>query len=253
MPKNSAPSVHLLLLHGWVSSPDTKKKWQPLIDLLEEKDIVSHFLQLPGLDTTLKTPWSLDNYADWLKKELAKTKKKMKKGQKIGILGHSFGGQIATRYAAKHPNSFDFLILVDSGGLRDHGLIAETKRFVFGALAKIGNWFFSSLRLPPEKIKKLLYKAARENDYLEASPVQKKIMSQILADETWHDLGKIHEETLILWGEKDTVTPPVFGEIFAELIPSNTLVWLPEARHSPIYTHPETVAKKVAEFIGKKS
>src|SRR5579862_435310 len=46
-------------------------------------------------------------------------------------------------------------------------------------------------------------------------------------------LHRIDVPTLLLWGEKDGLVPPAFGEAYQALIPGSRLVILPDAGHAP--------------------
>lgn len=41
-------------------------------------------------------------------------------GRKVAVIGHSFGGSIAARYAARHPDAVAALVLVEPGPLTQH-------------------------------------------------------------------------------------------------------------------------------------
>jgi pimeloyl-ACP methyl ester carboxylesterase len=121
----------LYLLHGWASDPDNEDKWRPLMGALSKQGIEASFLGLPGLSTPLDEVWQLDDYVEWLANQLPSNRS-------VRLLGHSFGGQIAIRFAALYPDRVKQLILIDASGLRDHSLKAVVKRRAFWLAAKVG-------------------------------------------------------------------------------------------------------------------
>lgn len=227
----------VVILHGWSLDPGQAQKWQNFQDILTQRHISSHLLKIPGLSAPLNEVWNLDNYVKWLDEEL-------RNQSDIILLGHSFGGQIAVRYAALYPQKISQLILIDSSGIRSRSLVATLKRSCFKVMAKIGKVFFQS-----EWARKILYKLARERDYQNAPPLLRRTMSQILDDEVVTDLSKINCPTLLIWGRDDKVTPLALARIFEAKISQSHLKVVGEARHSPQYTHPEVVADAVQKFL----
>lgn len=233
----STSSPQLFVLHGWSVDETNASKWQPFIAALADQGISATFLPLPGLSTPLSTAWSLPDYVDWVLKQLPTNKT-------VAILGHSFGGQIAVRLAARHPDRVSQLILVDASGLRDHSLKAVSKRVVFALLAKIGK-----IVTKADWARKVLYKLAREQDYYQAPPVMRETMANVVAEEIRNDLSRVQAPTLVIWGEGDRVTPLSFGRIMATSIPQAQLTIIPEARHSPQFTHLDSVVTAVGAFL----
>lgn len=232
-------SLPVIILHGWSINPENEQKWQNFRRLLRERGVETEFLGLPGLSSPLQEVWNLDNYVQWLDEQL-------QKHPKIILLGHSFGGQIAVRYAALYPQKIQKLILIDSSGIRDHSPVATIKRTGFLMAAKIGKVFFRS-----DFFRNILYKLAREKDYQQAPPLLRRTMSSILDDEVVTDLEKITAPTLLVWGKSDAVTPLFLGKIFETKISGSQLRVIEGARHSPQFTHPEKVVEVVSEFIKK--
>lgn len=230
-------TIHIL--HGWAIGERNQEKWQPFIDLLQKVGFKVRFLKIPGLSTPLNESWQLQDFVNWLEGEL--------EGQEnIILLGHSFGGQLSIRYISLHPGQISRLILLDTGGIRDRDLKIRIKRGLFLVLAKTGKNF---LKAPI--FRKLLYKMARETDYLKAPPAQRKSMSNVLSDEIRVDLEKVDCPTQIIWGKNDTTTPLKNAYLVQEEIPQSQLNIVEEARHSPMFTHPEEVSKIIIKFLVK--
>lgn len=227
----------IILLHGWAISAQNKTKWHAFRELLSKQGIESRFLELPGLSTPLSEPWGLSDYVAWLERELSGEKE-------VILLGHSFGGQLAVRYTATHPKQIKKLILIGSAGLRDKSLKARLKRGFFYCVAKVGKPFFSH-----PQIKKLFYKVIGEHDYETASPVMKKTMSTLLADEIRTDLKLVACPVKLIWGSNDTSAPYKNTTFFLEHLSEATLCTIQNARHSPHYTHTKEVVVCISEFL----
>ncbi len=229
--------IPVIILHGWAIDQLGHEKWAPLLTALAAAGIEAKLLDIPGLSAPLNEVWGLNNYVKWLDIQL-------KKYEKVILIGHSFGGQLAVRYAAIHPQKLQKLILIDSSGLRSHALpaVAKRKAFLFGA--KFGKTF-----LRGNFFRKVLYKLAREHDYENASPFLRQTMAKVVADEVRHDLTKVAAPTLIIWGEEDKVTPLAFGIFFQKFLRNSTLKIVMGARHSPQFTHTAIVAQYITEFV----
>jgi len=234
-------SKPIVILHGWGS---TSKKWSPLKKILTNKGFRVFVPSLPGFGKQfISTPMSTQDYANWLAKYL-----ETKKLSKINLVGHSFGGQVAINFTAKHPQKVNKLILINSAGIRNK---PNLKRLVFTPIAKLGKTFFT---LPPFCFIKSLaqhtfYRFLRETDYYQASPVMKQTLKKILTEDQQNQMRKITRPTLVLWAEKDTYTPLVDGQLTNQLIKQSQLKVISKATHGLPFHQPQVVAKKILWFI----
>lgn len=237
----------VILLHGWaIDQPGETavQKWQPLQQALETKGIQSILLNIPGLSTSLSEVWKLNDYVEWLDQTLHHLPNLK---SPFILVGHSFGGQISTRYTARHSDMVEKLILIDSAGIRPKSFKARTKRALFWSAAKIGKILFRG-----EGFRSVLYTFAREKDYQQASPLLRQTMANVIAEEVTKDLSQIHQPALIVWGSDDRVTPLSHGEIFHRNIKGSELKVIPEARHSPQFTHVAEVASAIHHFVADR-
>lgn len=226
----------IYILHGWAIDSENEKKWNEFRNLLKQKGFDSKFLPIPGLTTKLDKVWILDNYVNWLGEQLPK--------ETVILLGHSFGGQISSKFAALNPQRVSKLVLVDSAGMIDKSFNKVVKRTVFGTMAKLGKPIFKH-----EIFRRFLYKLAREKDYFQANKTQRQTMANVINTEVINDLSKIKCPTLIVWGESDTATPLKFAKVFNEKISKSKLYVVEGARHAPQFTHPQETAKVIGEFL----
>lgn len=234
---NSLRRTPVYILHGWAIDENNEQKWQPFIEFIEKEGWQVHFLGLPGLTTPLDKVWQLNDYVNWVHQELCSQ-------PKVILIGHSFGGQLAVRYASVFPEQVERLVLLDPAGIRPFTLKARVKRKVFGTAAKLGKVFF-----PLQMGRVILHKMAGEKDYLQASPTMRKTMQNVLADEVRADLGRVSAPTCIIWGDLDTATPVSHAQIFSAGIAHSQLHFISGARHSPQFTHVEQTAKQVLIFL----
>lgn len=228
----------IFILHGWTYTAD---KWQKCITYMKSAGFDPVVLPIPGLTERTHIVWTLNDYVEWLKKKLREEGK-----EKAIIVGHSNGGRIALSFAAKYPEKLKRLILIDSAGIYHNELPIRLKRFFFRIIAKLGKKITSSTRL-----KNLLYKAARESDYKNATPQMKQTMIHLISCDLTPQLSKIKTPTLIIWGEYDTSTPLSDGKRMHNLIKNSQFYIVKEARHSPQFTHTEKVCKYILDEVKK--
>src|SRR6266581_3158744 len=99
---------YIVLLHGWGQSHSF---WKDLADKLSKKYHI-YALDLPGFGLSQEPPsvWNLWDYAELIHKFIVKMSIK-----DAVIIGHSFGGRIASVYATLFP--VKKLVLYSNGGL----------------------------------------------------------------------------------------------------------------------------------------
>jgi len=227
----------IYILHGWSPRQSTLKMWKPFLKLLDDAGYQSKYLKIPGLSQELNETWDMSNYLDWLEVKLNDKKD-------LILLGHSFGARLWINFCSRNSNNVKKLILIDAGGIRDQSIKSQIKRKTFWLAAKIGKKIFKG-----DFFRKLLYKLARERDYLEASPGLRKTLSNVLSKDVTPLLDKVKCKTLIIWGKNDRVTPISNAYTMNKLIKNSQLKLIEEGRHSPQFTHPEKVFKLVDKFL----
>jgi pimeloyl-ACP methyl ester carboxylesterase len=225
----------VIILHGWTK---TLNKWDPFIKELQKKRISISFPKIPGLTEDLKNVWDLSDYVKWLKNIIDKEK------NKVILIGHSNGGRIAIAFTKLFPEKIEKLILIDSAGIYHNELPHRLKVFVFKIIAKIGKKITSA-----KKFEDLLYKLAREGDYKNSTPIVKQTMINLLNSNKNLDISQVSVPTLIIWGQNDRITPLSDGLRINSLINNSKFEIISEAKHSPMYSHPEKVAKIIYEYL----
>lgn len=225
----------IIIVPGWTYSID---RWFNFKRILEKAGYDVETLIIPGLTTPSKKVWSLESYVDWLKQTLDK------EGSKVVLVGHSSGGRIVLSYAAKYPDSLKKLVLIDSAGIFHNELPTKLKRFVFKIFSKIGKkiGLFKNFRW-------VIYKLAREHDYEKASLNMRKTMKNLIYLDLSPILKEVKVPTLIIWGEKDKITPLSDALVMKRDIKNSKLKIIKAARHSPFYTHSKEAAKFLLEEI----
>lgn len=217
----------LVILHGWGSD---LARWRPLVNKLKDAGLK---VVLPGLPKDKIR--STADFSDWLNQ-------KTKILAPFYLAGHSFGGQVAIDFAARHPGRVKKLILISSAGIRRRSL----KSLLILPLAKLFKGLVS------QKIKHFLYRLIGETDYVKAGPIMKETMKLILREDQRDNLKKIKTRTLIIWGEADRYTPLADGRMMQTLTPKAQLIIFPDGKHGLPFTHAQQIKEKILWFIGSK-
>lgn len=210
----------LILLHGWGANYHT---FDYLINYLKNNFTI-YALDLPGFGQSDEPPipYNLSNYVNFLVtfiNELQITKPI--------ILGHSFGGRIAIKYASINSN-IDKLILVDSAGIRKKLSIKKRWQIIRYKLLK----FYYKKKKDIAKYNQLI-KVNGSPDFVSASPIMKGTMSKVIKEDLKKYIRKITTETLIIWGKDDTETPYSDAQYMNKHIKNSGLVTFDNCGHFP--------------------
>lgn len=226
----------LIILHGWQSS---KEKWEKVKTILQEQQEII-IPDLPGFkkEMQLERVWDLDDFIEWFEKF------SLDKG-KFFLLGHSFGGRMAIKFAIKHPDKVKALILVDSAGIiPDIKHKNLTKHIVF--LQKISFLPFYGF------FRKMFYKyILRTTDFVEAQkvPYLAETFKNVIVEDLVKDFSKIKVPVFIIWGDKDKLTPVSDAYIMNKEIENSKMEIFKNIGHSPHIEIPEILAEKIQEYI----
>jgi len=184
-------------------------------------------LDLPGFGSERRARFALDDAP-------AHVAFRLEEVGRAHLIGHSLGGLVAARVAARRPDLVDRLVLVAPAGalprrsLPAHALqLAHALRHTSPQFARL--LFGDALRGGP----RTLWQAARD----------------LLDDDVVPELEQIHAPTLLVWGSHDPLVPPALGELFRGAIPNAELVLVEGARHVPMLERPAEFATLVDEFL----
>ncbi|MDR3294145.1 MAG: alpha/beta hydrolase [Clostridiales bacterium] len=128
--------------------------------------------------------------------------------RRVMLVGHSFGGRVAIKLAAKGDTRIKKLVLADSAGiLPKRGFSYYVKVYTYK--------FFKKLHITLN---------TGSSDYRGLSEVMKQTFVKVVNEDLEPYLEKIKCPTLIVWGENDKDTPPEMGEIMEQKIPNGERV-----------------------------
>ncbi len=222
--------VDLYIIHGWTY---TVTPWDQTIATLKKNGINVKMLHVPGLTEPSKKVFTIEDYVKWANQNIP---------DGAIALGHSNGGRILLNLCAKKPNKLKHLILLDAAGVYEP---SKKKQFV-EKLAKIGR--------PLKKIPlvdKVFHKITGSTDYSKAPENMKQTLTNMLQSDQNLKLEQVTTPTSILWGAKDTTTPPRHAETLAKKLPNSTLKFYANWTHAPYISNPDELARALTALMEK--
>ena len=217
----------VVLVHGLSGST---RWWSRNIPALAERYSV-YLLDLPGFGAMrrLRSRFVLAEAASWLSAWMEAVGL-----ESAHLVGHSMGGYVCVRLAARGPEVVRRLVLVAPAGV-------PAGRSMFGYLGPL----LSAVRYAtPTFLPVLVY------DALRMGPVTLwRAARDLLAEDVRADLQRIEAQTLLIWGENDTLVPPALGGVLREEIPDSRLLVLNGAAHVPMFDRPVEFNAALLAFL----
>lgn len=257
----------LLLIHGFDSSCMEFRRLRPR---LAERNLESWSVDLLGWGFTDPTPCfgALEDDANHPIGPVgcgpeAKTKHlhafwtQHLQGRPMVLLGASLGGAAALHFALRHPEAVEALVLVDAQGfIEGIGPMATLPT----PFAKLGLQVLKSVPL-----RDIANRMAYFNKEQYATQEARDIGRLHCLLPHWEeanlsfmqsggysissDIERVFQETLVLWGEQDTILEPRYAMQFQQTLPNATLRWIKESGHVPHLEQPEMTAQAIEEFL----
>jgi len=228
----------LLILHGWNSNSD---RWQEVAEPISKKGFRVLVPDLPGFGKSdaLENDWNTNQYIDWLEQFIKDFDLK-----DFYLMGHSFGGALASKLAVKHAQDVEKLFLVSAACRRTK----TGKKTSLAAISKIVKLFSF---LPFYKLfRKAVYKfIIRKSDYTYVDGTLKQTYLNVISEDLSFHLPFIKVPTVIIWGQKDASTPIEDAYFINKQIKNSKLIIIPEAGHDLNRKQPDILANKIIENI----
>lgn len=220
--------VDLYIIHGWTY---TIEPWKQTLEALKKSGFNIKMLRVPGLTEESKKVFTIDDYVKWADENIP---------DGAVALGHSNGGRILLNLCAKKPEKLKYLVLLDAAGIYEPSL----KKKIVTSLAKIGK--------PLKKAKllnKVFHRITGTTDYSRAPENMKRTLENMLNSDKNLDLAKVTTKTFILWGKKDTTTPPRQATKMYEGLPNAELKFYANWTHAPYISSPDELARALAALL----
>lgn len=233
----------LVILQGWGTELAV---YDSVAACVSSKYKVVQF-ELPGFgqSTEPTESWNVEEYAQFFTKFMAALGI-----SKATLLGHSYGGRIIIRLAAKEdlPFTIDRIVLVDSAGVLPEKTPAQ-KRSIrrYKMLKKIVNTKLANL-ICPELIEEWRSHQGSA-DYRAASPIMRQALVKAVNEDLTPLLPKIQQDTLLIWGDQDDATPISDAKVMEAKIPQSGLAVIPGTGHYCFLEQPATFKRIMQSYF----
>jgi pimeloyl-ACP methyl ester carboxylesterase len=216
---NPNAKKNIIILHGWGSNKDIMKgSFSKYMD-----DFRHIYIDLPGFG---KSTCDVELYSEDVA-EIIEIFLKLLNIKKDIVVGHSFGGKIATLL---NP---DMLVLLSSAGIyREKSFQVKSKIYIFKVLKMLGLARFRSVFVAKDAktLNEVMYKTFKN-----------------VVDEDYSDKFSSYKgRTLICWGEEDTATPIDSGKEINKLI-DDSLFIVYEGDHFFFTKHSQDISQKIKD------
>lgn len=233
----------VIMLQGWGTHLGV---YDSVADSINEKYKFVQF-DFPGFGGSdePREPWNVDAYADFFCKFV----------QALGIrkatlIGHSYGGRVIIKLASRESIPFEIknIVLIDSAGVMPkRTFIQKMKIKRYKILKKILNTKMVYM-LFPELVEDWRSRQGSA-DYRNATPMMRQCLVMAVNEDLTGLLPKIKQDTLLIWGDKDTATPISDAKIMEKKIPNAGLVVLSDAGHFSFIEQPIIFRKIMRSFF----
>jgi pimeloyl-ACP methyl ester carboxylesterase len=240
----------LLMLHGFFGE---KTCWLPLIELLQSQfRCIS--LDMLGFGESSKPEIRYD-----VAVEVAFVRQVVEQLniEPCCIIGHSFGGWVASAYSLKYPNSVSSLVLAAPAGIRDDSFCGQ-----YDALRPL-LWETPAVDWALQLAKPFASLAGKSEKLQEISGWRRELMSQPVArsflmsrmrpedavDTVEKEIHQLQIPTLVIAADSDETIPLWHCETYTNEIPGAELVIIPNSTHGLPQTQAQIMAKLIRKFL----
>ena len=194
--------------------------------------------------------------------------------QKATLLGHSFGARAVAQAALQHPERVDRIVFA-SAAINFGTPAPSLKRNIISTLLGIQPLrraltaaTFTNPHFTRKLLQMFVYRPESATDdwvgvyqaFLKVKGTNNGVADWLPELINEHDSSKssdekayaaIHVPTLVLWGDKDSVTPLSDGEHLAKLIPAAEFEVMPGVGHLPPIENTAGFNKALLEFLAR--
>jgi pimeloyl-ACP methyl ester carboxylesterase len=178
--------------------------------------------------------------------------------QKASLVGNSFGGAIALRIAAQHPERVDSLVLMGSMGV-DFPITEGLERVwgyepSFENMRQVLDVFAYDRRLVPDELAEVRYRASMQPGFQESyaamfPPPRQRWVDAMRTDDD--EIRQLRHRTLIVHGREDKVIPLETSINLVQLIDDAELHVYPHCGHWTMIERSDDFNRLVHEFLSR--
>lgn len=223
---------------------------QPLLERLSHQYEVTAIELRGERDAWFDRAYDLDTLADDLDYALRSLRL-----ERPNLLGVSFGGAVALRYALRHPRQLGSLTLQGTGSCFVPSLFTRAARAVLDRMplptdSPFVNQFFRILvgGAPPNVCGEDEFRYIVEHCWATDQSVMSHRLAVLDGFDVEDELPRLQVPTLVLAGKCDAVVPAAAMRNLARRLPRASLCRLDSAGHFAFVTHPDLVVERMNRF-----
>lgn len=243
----------ILLLHGMTASADN---YREIMHYFGDK----HWLiapDIPGFGASGDTePYNMPHLVEWL----AALYDVLELPPAI-VLGHSFGGALATAYAVTYPEDVHGLFLIAPAVLVGNYFPDSLKRMSIGfGLIDLGMALSQTEMINQRQMERAVFDTAvydddtileRRKRNLEMARASSDVLKALAFHDDSDKLDRVTVPVRLVWGEHDPVVLPGDGQKLLQLFPNADLHLLPECGHVVMLEKPLELTLLLQDFLVK--
>jgi pimeloyl-ACP methyl ester carboxylesterase len=167
------------------------------------------------------------------------------------LLGNSLGGHIGLYYTKHYPEKVDALVLTGSSGLYEKAMgDSFPKRGNYEYIEEKTKAVFYNPDIATKELVDDVFKIVNDRSaVIRTLSIAKSAIRHNMAN----DIPAMNQPTCLIWGEKDTVTPPEVAKDFHKLLPNSDLFWLDKCGHAAMMERPEEFNKILHTWFTSKN
>ena len=170
------------------------------------------------------------------------------------LIGHSFGGLLASELAAQRRRGIEKLVLISPIGLYNDDHPYTCANWCALSFDQILETLFYDADTP--RVKKRMTPpsdpdaaALWTRDFIWTLGCTGKLIWPIPDKGLNKRIHRITAPSLVVWGEDDALIPTAYAEEFKAALPNADLFWLSQCGHEPPPEQTEKLAERVATFF----
>ena len=249
-------SPAIVFLHGHTEDLHT---WNNMAEKLVEKfrvirfDLRRHGLTGPAPDNEYK----LESYVSDLSMLI-----RYLELDNFVLVGHSMGGRISLKYAIENPESVNGLVLISASGAPPKEKTAKPMalRLMKNSLGRALIRRMWSRKMAKSSLEDMVFDSSvitdEEIDRMWDFSRYPGSMDAMFKEfsETWNDfesteINEFSKNTLLIWGEEDTICPMAMGEWYDSELPNSSLIRLQNIGHNPQLECPHKCLDEITSWM----
>lgn len=178
------------------------------------------------------------------------------------LVGHSMGGRISLKYAIENPESVNGLVLISASGAPPKEKTAKPMalRLMKNSLGRALIRRMWSRNMAKSSLQDMVFDSSlitdEEVDRMWEFSRYPGSMDAMFKEfsETWKDfesteINEFSKNTLLIWGEEDTICPMAMGEWYDSELPNSSLIRLQNIGHNPQFECPDKCLDEITSWM----